>query len=208
MLASRLVEKYLNENCAVVALDDGGAIIGAEIASQLHCALSITLSREIALPHELYAVGGIAPDGQYVSNSQYSTLDLAELEDENRGFIEQEKINKFHEINGLIGDVGVVDRKALAGHNIILTSDGLANSFKLDLILTYIKTIKYGKIIVATPLANVKVVDWMHVHADDIYCLSVVEDYTDTNHYYDLQDVPDHETILKILKGNILNWQK
>jgi predicted phosphoribosyltransferase len=207
MLASRLADKYRYENCAVVALDDGGAIIGAEISGRLHCALSITISQEIDLPREPWAVGGIAPDGQFVYNPQYSKADLDEIADENRGFIEEQKINKFHDINDIIGEAGIVDRDALDGQNIILTSEGLADSFKLDLIMTFLKTVKYEKIIVATPIASVKVVDWMHVHADDIYCLSVVEEFTDTNHYYDLQDVPDHETILKIVNQNILNWQ-
>ena len=203
MLASRLVEKYKNGNCAVVALDDGGAVIGAEIAGQLHCPLSITISREIGLPHEPWAVGGIAPDGQFVYNPQYSKADLDEIADENRGFIEQEKINKFHEINDMIGEAGIIDRHKLVGHNIILTSEGLADSFKLDLVMAFIKTVKYEKVIVATPIASVKVVDWMHINADDIYCLSVVEEYTNIDHYYDLQDVPDHEAILKIVNRNV-----
>lgn len=207
MLASRLVDKYRYENCAVVALDDGGAVIGAEIAGQLHCALSLTVSKEIDLPREPWAVGGIAPDGQFVYNNQYSKADLDEIADENRGYIEAEKINKYHDINDVMGEEGIIDRNALSGQNIILTSEGLATSFKLDLVLTFLKTIKYEKVIVATPIASVKVVDWMHVHADEICCLSVVEDYTDTNHYYDLQDVPDHQTVLKIINQNVLNWQ-
>ncbi|MEI9913757.1 MAG: hypothetical protein WDN66_02015 [Candidatus Saccharibacteria bacterium] len=41
----------------------------------------------------------------------------------------------------------------------------------------------------ATPVASVNAVDWMHVFADEIFCLSVVEDFIDNNHYYDVQDV-------------------
>ena len=159
------------------------------------------------MPREPWAVGGITPDGQFVYNNQYSKADLDEIADENRGYIEAEKINKYHDINDVMGEEGIIDRNALSGQNIILTSEGLATSFKLDLVLTFLKTIKYEKVIVATPIASVKVVDWMHVHADEICCLSVVEDYTDTNHYYDLQDVPDHQTVLKIINQNVLNWQ-
>src|SRR5947209_1089742 len=41
MLAERLVPKYRYENCAVMALNDGGVVLGAEIAKQLHCILTL-----------------------------------------------------------------------------------------------------------------------------------------------------------------------
>jgi putative phosphoribosyl transferase len=209
MLASRLLEKYRYENCAIVALDDGGVAIGQEIARELHCALILTVaaSVEISVPREPWSIGGLTPDGQFVYNDQYSPSDIEEISQENRGLIEAEKINKFHEINQLMGDSGAIDRRALNGHNLILTSDGLNSSFKLDLALAFLKPIRYEKIIVATPLASVNVVDWMHIHADEIYCLSVVEEYSDTNHYYDARDVPEHQEVMKILNDNILNWK-
>ena len=44
----------------------------------------------------------------------------------------------------------------------------------------------------------------MHVLADDLYCLNVIADYRDTDHYYDKQDVPDHETVLKTIEQSFL----
>ncbi|MEI9913758.1 MAG: hypothetical protein WDN66_02020 [Candidatus Saccharibacteria bacterium] len=99
MLASRLVEKYRYENCSVLILDDGGAVIGAEIAKQLHCGLNMMLTQEIDLPREPMAIGGLTQDGEFVFNSQYSQPDLEELAQENRGYIEQQRIAKFHELN-------------------------------------------------------------------------------------------------------------
>jgi predicted phosphoribosyltransferase len=206
MLASKMVNKYRYENCVIVALDNGGAVIGAEIAKKLHCGIFLAVSEQIDLPQELMPVGGLTPDGQYVSNTQYSKADLDELEEENRGYIEQQRITKFHEINKIMNSTGTVNKRVLAGHNVILSSDGLANNFKLDLVISFMKTIKYEKVIVAAPLASVKVVDWMHVHADEIYCLSIVEEFSDTNHYYDITDVPDDQGTLRLLNGNILNW--
>lgn len=206
MLAARLAEKYRYENCAVLIMDDGGAIVGAEISKQLHCSLNMMISEEIGLPREPWAIGGITQDGDFVFNSQYSASDLEDLTTENRGYIEQQRISKFHEMNRLMGDAGEVDKRVLVGSNIILASDGIENSFRLDIARTFIKSIRYEKLIVATPVASVNAVDWMHVFTDEIYCLSVVEDYTNTNHYYDLMDVPDHEDIPKLIKANILNW--
>jgi putative phosphoribosyl transferase len=207
MLASRLIKKYRYENCIVVALDDGGAVIGSEIAAQLHCGLNITVAEEISLPREPWAVGGITPDGQFVTNSQYTDSELSEMQEENRGYIEEQKINKFREINRLFSHHGeVVDRRLLSGRNVILTSDGLPNAFKLDAANAFIKIASYVKLVVATPIASVSVVDWMHIHADDIYCLSVLTDYIDTDHYYDIKDIPPHDKIIEMINSNVLKW--
>ena len=206
MLASRLITKYRFENCVIMALDDGGVAIGAEIARQLHCALNVTVAEEIRLPLEPLAVGGMSADGQFVYNSQYTKADIAELEQENRGYIEQQKIEKFHLLNRLLSKTKTADKKTLAGHNIILTSDGLQNTFKLDVVKAYLKVVNYEKLIVASPIASVIVVDWMHVFADEIYCLSVVEEVADVDHYYDVQDVPSTKEMEDMVKSNILNW--
>lgn len=207
MLASKLFTKYRFENCSVLILDDGGAVIGSEISKLLHCGLNMMLTQEIDLPLEPVAIGGLTQSGDFIYNSQYSEPDLEEMASENRGFIEQQRLAKFHDLNRVIGDAGVVDRNVLAGRNIILVSEGVGNSLKLDLSRTFLKPIRYEKIIIATPIASVKAVDWMHIFADEIYCLSVVEELSDVNHYYDVNDVPKHEDIPKLISANILKWQ-
>src|SRR5579884_2159782 len=92
LLAAKLAPKYRYENCAIVALDDGGVVVGAQIAIQLHCVLTMLLSAEINLPQEPLAVAGITTGGQLAYNSQYSTGELYDLLTENRGLIEQEKL--------------------------------------------------------------------------------------------------------------------
>ena len=63
MLAAQLAPKYRYENCAVLALNDGGAMVGAQIASQLHCVMMLLLSSEIKLPLEPDAIAGITSGG-------------------------------------------------------------------------------------------------------------------------------------------------
>jgi hypothetical protein len=47
----------------------------------------------------------------------------------------------------------------------------------------------------------------MHVLSDEIYCLSVLGDYINTDHYYDIDDKPDHDEVIKIVKEVILHWK-
>ena len=52
MLASQMAKKYKGELCAVVALNDGGVMVGAQIAQKLHCSLTLLMTAEITLTRE------------------------------------------------------------------------------------------------------------------------------------------------------------
>lgn len=207
MLASQLVAKYRYENCAVVALNDGGVVVGAQIAAQLHCLLSLLLNEEITLPRELDAIAGISQDGSVTYNSKYSPGELDELIGEYYQYIEQEKLSRLRELNDILGKGNTIDKRLLAGRNIILVSDGLGSGFAIDLAVQFLKPIPLEKIIVATPLASVQAVDRIHIAADDIYVLSVVENFMPTDHYYDRHDVPSHDKIVEIIERITLNWK-
>jgi putative phosphoribosyl transferase len=207
MLASQIVKKYRYENCAVVALDDGGVMIGAQIAIELHCVLMMLLSAEIMLPREPDAVAGITMEGSMTYNHQFYQGELDEMTSEYRSYIDQERLRSMHDLNRLVSDRGVIDKDLLKGHNIIVVSEGFRNGFLLDLAKEFMKTTAILKLIVATPLASVKAVDIMHISADEIYCLNVVEDYISTDHYYDQHDVPDHAKAIEMIEKNILLWQ-
>lgn len=207
MLASQLAQKYRYENCAVVAIDDGGVMVGSQIAVELHCVLTMLLADQISLPRENIAVGGITQDGVFSYNSEFSTGEIEELTSEYHGFIEQDKLEKLHKMHELLGSGGLIDANLLRGNNIILVTEGLESGFRLDLAAAFLKTIRYEKLIVATPLASVSAVDRMHIVADEIYCLSVVENYLSTDHYYDKQDVPSHEKVVETIEKIVLNWK-
>ena len=207
MLANQLVPKYRYENCAVLALSDGGVIIGAQIASQLHCVLNMLMIEEIKLPSEPDTVGGVLADGAFNYNHDYSEGEIDEINSEFRNYLEQEKMSKFHRLNMAVGSTGTADKSMLREHNVIIVSDGLNSSFTLDMAMDYLKPIHTARIIIATPLASVKAIDKMHVSADEIYCLDVLDNFMDINHYYDANDVPNHETIIRTIEQIVLNWK-
>jgi predicted phosphoribosyltransferase len=207
MLAAQLKDKYRYENCAVVALSEGGVVVGAQIAIELHAVLAMLLAEEIRLPREPEAIAGISQTGAFSFNDEYSAGEIEEISGEYRNVIEQAKLEKIHELNKLVGEGGVIRNDLLVGRNIILVSDGLKSPFTLDLAFEYLKPIRVEKVVVATPLASVPVVDRIHVLADEVACLSVVEDYMDTEHYYDKQDVPTREQAVEIIEKVILKWK-
>jgi putative phosphoribosyl transferase len=207
MLASQLVKKYRYEDCAVIALNDGGVVVGAQIAMQLHSVLMMLMSEEVNIPREIEAIGAIAQDGSFTFNDAYAKGEMDELMEEYFGFVEMEKLQRIQDLQHLVGAGGIIKKDLIKGRNIILVSDGFKSGFTIDVALTYLKPVAIKKIIVATPLASVKAVDRMHIQADDIFCLSVIENYMDNDHYYDAQDVPDHDTIIETIEKIILDWK-
>lgn len=207
MLAGQLAKKYRYENCAVVALNDGGVMVGSQIATALHCVLMMLLSAEIDLPREPDAIAGITSEGNFSYNQKYSSGEIDEMVSEYHGIIEQEKLVQLHKMNELLGSGGMVRKDLLKGHNVILVTDGFKNSFLLDMAMEFLKPINTERLIIATPLASVQAVDRMHIVADEIVCLDVLEELSDVNHYYDKQDIPDHDTVVKTIEDIVLHWK-
>jgi predicted phosphoribosyltransferase len=206
-LASLIVPKYRFENCAIVALNDGGVVIGAYLAAQLHCVLMMLLTNPINLPGETTPVGSIDQGGTFTYNGMYSAGQLEEFAGEYHNTIEQQKLDKLHEMNRLLGSSGIIEPDLLRYRNVILVSDGLSSGLSLDSAAAFLKPYKLESLIIATPLASVSAVDRMHLLGDDIYCLSVVENYIDTNHYYQDNTMPSHQDTIQTIQNIILNWR-
>jgi predicted phosphoribosyltransferase len=60
--------------------------------------------------------------------------------------------------------------------------------------------------VIATPFASVNVVDRMHILGDDIACLSVIQNFMGTNHYYEENGIPDHEVVVRIVQDMVKGW--
>lgn len=206
MLASHISPNYSNSDTAIVALSDGGVVVGTQIAMKLRCVVTMLLVDEIELPRETISVAGIAQDGSFSYNQAYSPAEIEDMVSEYRGVIEQEKLMKLRDMQERMGGGGLIRHDLLKGRNIILVSDGLSSGFSIDLAYEYLKPISIKKLIVATPLASIAAVDRMHILADEIYCLSAIEDYIDTDHYYDTKDIPDHQKVVATVSELIKNW--
>lgn len=207
MLAAQLAPKYRYENCAVVALNDGAVMVGAQIAKQLHCVLPMLLSAPIKLPREPDAIAGISSEGNFSYSSGLSAGEVDEMVSEYRGTIEEQKLTRLHEMNRLLGSGGLITRDLLRHHNVIIVSDGLRGGLELDLVAEFLKPLTIERLIVATPLADVAAIDRIHVMADEVHCLSVIEDTFELAHYYYKNDLPDHQTVIKTIENIVLQWQ-
>jgi len=206
-LAQQLFEKYRYENCAIIALIDGGVLVGEQIATQLHCILTMLLVEDIPVPGESVSFGGVSKTGQFTYNSEFSSGEIDEYATEFHGYLEEQKREAFQRINRLIGDGGLIDRDLLRDHTIILVNDGFADTTVLDVALDFLKPIRINRLIIAAPVASEQAVDRLHVVADELHILDVKTNFFDTDHYYTDNTIPTHEETINKINKIILNWR-
>lgn len=207
ILAAQLVDRYRYENCVVVALSDGAVQVGEQIASSLHCILTMLLMEDIQVPGENTSFGGVSQDGGFTYNGMFSAGEIEEYTGEFHGYLEEQKREAFQRLNRLLGDGGIIDNDMLRDHTVILVADGLDNGASLDVAVDFLKPIRIRKLVVATPVASVPAVDKLHILADELHVLDVKENFMGTNHYYEQNDIPSHEDTIAKINQIVLNWR-
>ena len=206
-LAVELSEKYRYENCAVVALSDGAVLVGEQIASSLHAVLMMLLTEDIAVPGEDQSFGAVSQDGGFTYNGMFSTGEIDEYASEFHGYLDEQKREAFHRMNRLLGDGGIIDNELLRDHVVILVSDGIDNGAAIDVAIDFMKPIRVNRLVVATPTANVQAVDRLHILADELHILDVKENFMGVDHYYNVNDIPNHEDTITKINQIVLNWR-
>ncbi len=197
---------YANQNTAVVALNEGGVIVGAQIAIAVHANLMLMASTRIELPREPKAIGGMTTTGSFIYNPELGEGERDEMAIEYHNYIDQQRLEKFHELNTLVGKSGMVKRDLLKRRVIILVADGMPDGFLLDMAADFLKPVVIKKLVLAVPIASVSAVDRMHLLGDELHVLSVPENYMNTDHYYEDNDIPGQDGLFKVMEKISLQW--
>ena len=207
MLAAELVDRYRYDDCVVIALSDGAVQVGEQIATELHCLLTMLLVEDITVPGEGMSFGGVSQNGGFTYNGMFSAGEIEEYTSEFHGYLEEQKREAFQRINRLLGDGGLIDQAMLRDRVIILVADGLDSGASLDVAVDFLKPIRIKRLVVATPVATIPAVDKLHTAADELHVLDVKENFMGTNHYYEQNDVPSHEDTIAKINEIVLNWR-
>lgn len=206
-LAAELFERYRYENCAVVALSDGGVLVGEQIASALHSILTMLLVENIDVPGESMNFGSVSEGGEFTFNGSFSSGEIDEYTSEYHGYLEEKKREAFQKINRLLGDGGLIDHDMLRDHTVILVADGLDSGAALDAAVAFLKPIRINRLVIVAAVASVQAVDRVHMLADELHILDVKQNYIGTDHYFTVNDIPSHEDTVAKINKIVLNWR-
>jgi predicted phosphoribosyltransferase len=207
ILSNELVEKYRYEDCVVVALSDGGVIVGEQIAKALHCLLTMLLIEEIDVPGEGVSFGGVSQNGSFTYNGMFSVGEIEEYNSEYHGYLEEQKREEFQKINRLLGDGGMIEEDMLRDRNVILVTDGFDTGSSFDVAVDFLKPIRIKRLIAVTPVSTVQAVDKLHMLADELHILDVKDNFLGIDHYYDENIIPSHEETIAKINQIVLNWK-
>ena len=207
VLAKLLYKRYRYEDCAIIAVSDGGVLVGEQIAAQLHCILTMLVTESIEVPGESVSIGAVSQGGNFTYNNDFSSGEIEEYVSEFHGYFDDKKREAFGKINRLIGDGGSIGKEMLRDRVVILVSDGFSEGSVISVALDYLKPIRIDKLVIVAPVATIPVVDKLHVVADELHILDVKENFINTNHYYDDNSIPSHEESVAKINQMILNWQ-
>ena len=206
VLADALHEQYRYENCAVVALNDGGVVVGEQIAARLHCVLTMLVIEQIDVPGESMTFGGVSQTGQFTLNGAFSYGEQQEYTSEYHGLLEEQKREAYGRVNRLVGEGGLIDTKLLFDRTIILVIDGFDSGISLDVAADFLKPVRIQKLVIAAPVASLASVDRLHLMADELHILDVRENYMGVDHYYEDNTMPSHEETIEKINRIILSW--
>ncbi len=207
MLAEKVTQHKL-QNVAVIALNPGGVIVGAQIAMQIHATLAMLLTKDITLPGEHVPLAAVSSENLFTYNKMFSVGQIEEMQGDYRSFIEQSRMNGLHELHALLGADGEINRDYLQRHVIILTSDGFQNGFSIDVAADFLKPVNAKRLVVATPFATVQALDRIHMLADEIQCLDVIDNFLGTDHYYEENTIPGTDDLIKVIRNTPIHWQR
>lgn len=206
LLADRLADRRGKES-VVMALDEGSALVGAQIAMSLRSRLVLYKVRNIYLPNEEDPTAAMDSTGRMKYSDLLSIGQIEEIISEYRSYLEQEKIKKFHEMNVLLGHEGEINKDHLRHREVIVVADGMPSSFGISMASDFLRTVAIESLTAAVPIASRDAADQMHRLADEQHVLGVIENYVSTAHYYDDNTIPTTEDTIRIMSKIRYAWR-
>lgn len=208
LLADNIATDYSGKSCSVIALSEGGVVVGLQIAQKLECMLSLLLVEPIELPGEIDPIGSISENGTFAYSNMYAPGQIEELMYDYRGTVEDEKRTKLSKLHRLVGAGNNMRLELLRQKHIILVADGFKTGYSLDIALEVLKPVAIRSVSAAAPIVSPDAVDRMRVLCDRTFYLSVAQNYLATDHYYDDDDVPSRQDVIKIVQEMVDTWQE
>lgn len=181
-LAEQLKKYKGNKDAIVLAIPRGGVEIGYEIAKALNVKLDVMITKKIGLPDdEEFAVGSIAPDKKVMLNEEtIRVYNVREdyIKDKTReiGKEIERRYKKYR---------GKYELPSLKNKIAILADDGIATGFTAKAAISYVKSQKPKRIILAVPVAPADFSIEIKKEVDEFVCLHSTNQFFSISQFYE-----------------------
>ena len=182
MLAEQL-KKYSNKKEVIVlAIPRGGVEIGYEIAKFLKAELDIIVTKKIGMPDDdEFAIGSVAPDKKVFVNEE-----VIRIYNVSKSYIKEKAREIGKEIERRYKAYrGNYILRSLKNRIVILTDDGVATGFTARAAISYIKTQKPRKIVLAVPVAPSGFSNKAKGEVDEFICLNPAGKLSSIGQFYE-----------------------
>ena len=195
-LAEQLKKYKENKEVIVLAIPRGGVEVGYEIAKFLNARLDIIVTKKIGLPgNEEFAIGSVGPDKKVALNEE--TIRIYNVSDE---YISRQKKEISKEIERRYKAYrGKYELQNLKNKIIILTDDGIATGFTTKAAITYIKSQKPKKLVLAVPVAPADFASEIKKEVE-LVCIHSTNLFFSISQFYDSFPQLEDEEVKKYLK--------
>ncbi|AYO31328.1 phosphoribosyltransferase [Biomaibacter acetigenes] len=194
-----LLEKYRdNEDVVVFAIPRGGVVIGRVIADYLNVPLDITVAKKIGAPfNEELAIGAVGPTGNPIIDER--TVNILHIDE---GYMERAIRKKVDEIRARLEKYrGNAYYRSLLGKKAILVDDGIATGYTVRAAIAFLKDLKAGKIILATPVIAPDTWAELKPQVDEVVYLSSEEPFYAVGQFYEEFGQVTDEEVIKLLNS-------
>ena len=201
-LAEKL-SKYKNDKDVIVlAIPRGGVEIGYEIARFLNVKLDIIVTKKIGLPgDDEFAIGSIGPDKKVILDEE--TMRIYNVPE---GYINEKKKEIGREIERRYRAYrGKYELQNLKGKIVVLTDDGIATGFTAKAAISYIKSQKPERIVLAVPVAPADFSGNIKSDVDEFVCLHSTSLFYSISQFYDYFPQLEDKHVKKLLEKIRIN---
>lgn len=207
MLAKRL-QKYQTEDVVIVCLSEGAVVVGAQLAMTLQAPMLLYKIKHIFLPNEPEPTAGFSSTGNFRFSNLLSAGEIEEIVSEYHNYLDEQRMQKNHELNILLGKTGEIDRAMLRHKVVILVADALMSGFAIAMAADYLKTVAVKRVVAAVPVASISALDQLHVQSDEMCVLGVTQNFIDIGHYFERNEELSIDEALNIMNTIHFTWRR
>ena len=192
LLTQKLAEYHFGSVC-VLGIPRGGIVVAVPVARFYKTTLEVLVTRKIGHPfNDELAVGAVMPDGSAVLDTM--TIEAHHI---SQDYLDHTIAAQYAELRRRMNlYTGSETPPDVKGKTTIIVDDGIATGYTMKAAISWLKTLKPAKIIIAVPVAPPEVINELAKIVDIIVCPLQPPDFMAVGmHYQEFPQTTDAEAI-------------